>query len=98
MVRSGKPRCPQAGQLQPAQVIEKTRIEQRFTIIAALRAKVIDFGVGEMERAKEIDRCSQAASHSELPGKGILPERDVKHRVMVGHSGFKITARHSDLV
>src|SRR5207249_75148 len=87
-----------AGQLQPAQVIEKTRIEQRFTIIAALRGKVIDFGVGEVKRAKEIDRCRQAGSHGELPGKGILPKRDVKHRVMVGHSGFEITARHSDLV
>ena len=84
--------------MQPAQVIEKTRIEQRFAIIAALRAKVIDFRIGEVERAQEIDRCRQSASHGELPGKGILPERDMKYRLMVGHAGFEITARHRDLV
>ena len=84
--------------MQPAQVIEKTRIEQRFAIIAALRAKIIDFRIGEVERAQEIDRCRQSASHGELPGKGVLPKRDMKHRLMVGHAGFEITARHRDLV
>jgi hypothetical protein len=84
--------------LQPAQVIEETRIEQRFAIIAALRAKVIDFRVGEAERAQEIDHCCQPASHRELPGKRVFPKGDVKHCLMIHHPRFEITARHRDLV
>src|SRR5262249_24055836 len=87
-----------AGQSQMAQVIEKTRIEQRFAVVAALRGKVIDFCVGEVERAQEIDRCYQPATDGELTAKRVLQERDVKHRVVVGHAGPEITARHRDLV
>jgi phosphosulfolactate synthase (CoM biosynthesis protein A) len=87
-----------AGQLQPAQVIKKTRIEQRFTIIAALRAKIIDLRISEVERAQEVGRCRQSASHGELPVKGVLPKRRVEYRLIIGHSCFEITARHRDLV
>ncbi len=52
----------------------------------------------EAEPAQKIDRCCQSASYGELPRKRVLPERDVKHRLMVGHAGFEITARHRDLV
>src|SRR3954452_16608969 len=87
-----------AGQLQSAQVIEKMRIEQRFAIVAALRRKVIHFGVRELELAQEIDGSRQSASHGELPGKRVCSKSDVKHRLMVGHSGLEITACHRDLV
>ena len=60
-----------AGQLQPAHVIEKTRIEQRFAIVAALRAKIIDFRIGEVERAQEIDRCRQPQATVNCPAKGF---------------------------
>ena len=54
--------------------------------------------IREVECAQEVDRCRQPASNRELPEKRVLPERDVKNGLMVGHASFAVTVRHRDLV
>jgi hypothetical protein len=33
-----------------------------------------------------------------LPAKGVLPKRDVKNRLAIGHPGLPVGVRHRDFV
>src|SRR2546430_4190344 len=80
------------------QIIEKTRIKQRFAVIPALRTEICNFCFGKLECAEEIDGSCQAAGDGEFSTERVLPKRDMERRLVIAHTSLPITTCHRDLI
>ena len=84
--------------LQLAQVVEKRRLEQRFSVGAGERRQIRQIVAAELEAVEVVERRGQSAGHAEAAFERLLAKDQVKHGLAIRAARLPIAVGHGQLV